>query len=383
MSNAANVPDTAPRTDAPDLVRDELGPRFAERAAAHDRDGAFVDANWADLREHELFWMAIPRELGGGGAPYAAVCDTIRALGRACGSTALAYSMHTHPVATNVFKHRRGDAGATRALEKIAGKRLVIAGTGANDWLSSSGEAVPVDGGWRVNAHKRFVSGAPGAQLFVTSAGADAAEGRQVLHFAVPFATEGVRIVETWDALGMRGTGSHDVMLEDVFVPEEAVVVRRPAGVWHPMWDVVLPTALPLITAAYVGIAETAAELGRTAARKSGAAAASQVGAMDNALVTARLALDDMVRRNDDHGFAPSQEGTQAILARKAIATTAVEQTVALAADLAGGKGFFRGHPLERMVRDVRAMHFHPLPVHSQETFCGRGALGLDPVEAD
>jgi alkylation response protein AidB-like acyl-CoA dehydrogenase len=49
--------------------------------------------------------------------------------------------------------------------------------------------------------------------------------------------------------------------------------------------------------------------------------------------------------------------------------------------NLVGGAGFFRGHPMERIVRDVRAMHFHPLPVRRQELFSGRMALGLDPLK--
>ena len=68
------------------------------------------------------------------------------------------------------------------------------------------------------------------------------------------------------------------------------------------------------------------------------------------------------------------------MLARKAVATEALKQAVELLAELAGGAGFRRGHPVERVVRDVRAMHFHPLPARRQRLFTGRVALGLDPV---
>jgi alkylation response protein AidB-like acyl-CoA dehydrogenase len=135
----------------------------------------------------------------------------------------------------------------------------VIAGTGANDWLASNGEAIEVDGGYRVNAHKRFVSGGPGADLFVTSAIFDGDDGPEVIHFAVPMASAGIEIQRNWDTLGMRGTGSNDIMMQDVFVPAEAVVARRPVGTWHPMWDVIVPVALPIIVSCYVGLAESAA----------------------------------------------------------------------------------------------------------------------------
>ena len=365
-----------------EIVR-TLGEDFAKRAAGYDLNGEFVSANYRDLREHRLFSAGIPTELGGGGATYEELSGVIRELGRHCGSTALAFAMHTHPVAANVYKHLRGDEAATKTLRKIAGNEVIIAGTGANDWLESSGEAERVEGGFRVSAHKRFVSGAPGAQVFVTSVSYAGTEGKEVLHFAIAFGSEGVRLVETWRALGMRGTGSHDVVLENVFVPDASIVARRPAGVWHPMWNVIIPTALPLITSAYVGLAEAAAALATTAAKHRQTALAPVVGEMINALTTAQVTLADMVRINDNHGFAPTLEAANAILARKAIAADAVKNTVELAAELVGGPGFFQGHAMERIVRDVRAMHFHPLPARRQRVFSGRIALGYDPVIGD
>ena len=371
-----------PTPDWIEIVR-TLGGSFAKRAAGYDQNSEFVAANYRDLREHGLFSAGIPTELGGGGATHEDLSGIIRALGRHCGSTALAFAMHTHPVAANVYKHLRGDEAATKTLRKIADNKLIIAGTGANDWLESSGEAERVEGGYRVSAHKRFVSGAPGAQVFVTSVSYAGPEGKEVLHFAIPFSSEGVNVVETWHALGMRGTGSHDVVLENVFVPDASIAVRRPAGVWHPMWNVIIPTALPLITSAYVGLAEAAAELATTAAKHRQAALAPVVGEMINALTIAQVTLADMARINDNHGFTPTLELADAILARKAIAAEAVKNTVELAAELVGGPGFLQGHAMERIVRDVRAMHFHPLPVRRQRIFSGRIALGYDPIVGD
>lgn len=364
-------------------VAQTLGETFARRAADSDRYGEFVSLNYRDLGEHSFFSAGIPSELGGGGADYAELSEVIRIVGRHCGSTALAFAMHTHPVAMNVYKHLQGDEAATKTLRKLADNELVIAGTGANDWLESSGEAQRVDGGYRVSAHKRFVSGAPGAQIMVTSAAYDGPEGREVLHFAIPFGADGVRLVETWDALGMRGTGSHDVVLEKVFVADDSIVARRPAGVWHPMWNVILPTALPLIVSAYVGLAEAAAEAATQAARYRKAELAPVVGEMFNALTTAQMALADMVRRNGNHGFTPTLELANMTLVRKTIAAEAVKQTVELASELVGGPGFLHGHPVERIVRDVRAIHFHPLPARRQRVFSGRIALGYDPVASN
>jgi len=360
-----------------------LAPEFGMRAVDYDESGDFVTENYRDLGEHKLFSAGIPEELGGGGASYEALCDIVREIAQHCGSTALAFSMHTHPVMANVFKYRRGDEAAARTLQKIAVNELVVANTGANDWLESSGTAERVEDGYRVSARKHFVSGGPGADIFITSATYTGENGREVLHFAIPFKSEGVEIVDTWRTHGMRGTGSHDVALSNAFVPEEAIVTRRQAGEWHSMWDAVIPTALPLITAAYVGLAESAAKLATGVAKRNAGDLASVVGEMLNELTIAQMTLADMIRMNDNHGFRPSLELTGEILARKAIAARAIKNVVEIAAELVGGPGFFRGHAMERIVRDVRAMNFHPLPIRRQQVFSGRLALGLDPVKTD
>ncbi len=362
-----------------DLAK-SLGEEFSKRAAETDQNGEFVSTNYHELRRHRFFSAGIPVELGGGGATYVELASIIRELGHHCGSTALSFAMHTHPVAANVYKYLRGDERAKKTLQILAKDELIIAGTGANDWLESSGEAEKVDGGYVVSAHKRFVSGAPGAHLFVTSVSYAGPQGPEVLHFAIPFNTKSVRIIETWKALGMRGTGSHDVVLDNVFVSDEAIVARRPVGVWHPMWNVVLPTAMPLIVSAYVGLAEASANFAIEAAKYKKAELASTVGAMLNSLTTAQISLEDMIRLNANHGFAATNEIANAILTRKVIAAEAVKATVEIAAELVGGPGFIQGHPIERIVRDIRAVHFHPLPLRRQQIFSGRIALGFDPV---
>jgi acyl-CoA dehydrogenase len=101
---------------------------------------------------------------------------------------------------------------------------------------------------------------------------------------------------------------------------------------------------------------------------------------MRNALTIAKLAYHDMVAKVDDYDFLPSLDLTAEILTRKTIAADNVKKAVELAAETVGGAGFFRGHPVERIVRDIRAFHFHPMPARKQTEFCGRIRLGMDPV---
>ena len=82
-----------------------------------------------------------------------------------------------------------------------------------------------------------------------------------MLHGAVPLSAEGVSIERTWDTLGLRATGSHTVVFEDVFLPDAAVSLARPADAWPPILDAVIGAAMPLIVAAYLGIADAAVDL--------------------------------------------------------------------------------------------------------------------------
>jgi alkylation response protein AidB-like acyl-CoA dehydrogenase len=359
----------------------EMSETLAAGADERDANNEFVIGNYALLRENGFFKIAIPRELGGGEADYEEICAVVRELGRHCGSTALAFAMHTHPVAVNVFKHLRGDEKATATLRKIADNDLIIAGTGANDWLASSGEMNRVEGGFEVSARKHFVSGSPGAQVFVTSANYESDDGTEVLHFAIPFSSEGITRHANWNTLGMRATGSNDVTLDRVFVPDAAIVARRPAGEWHPMWNVILPTAMPLIMSAYVGLADAAVDMARQSAAKRPDELAPILGETLNQHTLAVLALQDMIRINGNHGFTPSVETAGDILTRKTLTATAVQNTVELAAEIVGGAGFFKGHPMERIQRDIKACHFHPLPYRRQHRFSGKINLGLNPVK--
>lgn len=381
LTSSATSSSAHPRTEWVELVR-QLGPAFAARAAAHDADDSFVADNYLALKQHRVFSAGVPAELGGGDTSHAELCALLRELAHYCGPTALALSMHTHLLAATVWRWRQGQP-VEPLLRRIAAEQLVLISTGASDWLESSGKAEKADGGYRVTARKVFCSGCPMGDLLITSAVYDdSAGGPTVLHFPVPFTAKGVRVMDNWRTLGMRATGSHDVVLEDVFVPESAIALRRPKGVWHPFFNVVFTVAMPLIMAVYVGVAEAAYDLAcREAVKKRHDPHVPYlVGEMENTLVSAQMALREMTEITADYDFAPTEHTANAILIRKTIAARATMQTVEKALEVVGGAGFFRSLGLERLLRDVHGAQFHPLPEKRQLLFTGRLALGLDPV---
>ena len=366
------------RTDWLGVAR-ELAPRFAARAAAHDTDDTFVTDNFAELRTRRVFSAGVPVELGGAGASHAEMSDVLRVLAHGCSSTALALSMHTHQVMIPVWRWRHERAPVEPLLRRVAAEELILVTSGGSDWLNGSGRAELVEGGYRVTAHKVFASGSPAADLFMTMAILDdPREGPTVLHVAIPFTAPGVRIHDNWRTLGMRGTGSHDVTLDNVFVPDAAVGIRRPSGRWSPVWHVVATTALPLIYSVYVGVAEAARDLAvRQAARRAQEAETQeQIGEMEVALATARMALRSMVDAANGGRMGP--EVTNQVLVGRVVAGEAAIRTVDLAMDVARGAGFFRALGLERLFRDVQAARYHPLRGAAQRRYTGRLALGVD-----
>jgi alkylation response protein AidB-like acyl-CoA dehydrogenase len=360
----------------------ELGPALADRAPALDANDTFPFDNFRELKERRVLSAGIPTELGGGGASYAELCAVLRELGRHCGATALALSMHIHLVAAMVWLWRQG-APVAPLLEQIAAEQLVLVTSGASDWLVSGGTAERVDGGYRVTARKTFGSGSPVGDLFITSAVYDdPVDGRTVLDFSVPLRAEGVTVMDNWRTMAMRASGSNDIMLDGVFVPEGAVTSRRPQGAWVPFLNVVTAVALPVVMSVYLGVAEAARDLAlqQVAKKRDDPTVWYLVGEMENALTAGRLAVQRAIDLNAEYTFAPDLTTSNALFICKTLAAEALRQTVEKALEVVGGGGIFRSMGLERLVRDIHAAQFHPLQAKRQHRFTGRMALGLDPT---
>ncbi len=357
---------------------EQVAPAIAANAAKHDNDDTFVAENFALLKREGFFKAHIPVELGGYGASYSELCAVVRRIASACGSTALAFSMHCHLVAVAVWRWRNENAPTDGLLRRAAAEDLILVSSGGSDWLKSAGAAEKVDGGYRINARKIFSSGCPAGDLLVTSAVYDDPQnGQTVLHFAVPFKAEGVSILDTWRVMGMRGTGSNDVLLQNVFVADAAISGKRPQGKWHPLFHTISLLAFPIIYAAYVGVAEGARDVAlNLARRKSGDEATTQLaGELENALAAAEIAHDSMVALAETQKPGPHAT-SRAMICRTLIAQNAIK-VVERALEVGGGASFYRDAGLERAFRDVQAARFHPLQEKHQLRYTGRLALGF------
>jgi alkylation response protein AidB-like acyl-CoA dehydrogenase len=368
-----------------------LAPRFAARAEAYDRDGAFPVDDFADLRQAGLFGLMVPERLGGAGAGFARYADVAYELARGNGATALIFNMHASVTgALSGVTDELADAlglppealEARDAYLKAAANgswyAVAMSERGAGSRLSQMSTSYDVvDGGYHIRGAKTFCSGAGHADAYLVAA-RSAADPSKVSQFLVP-AGPGLRVEQTWDALGMRATGSHDVHV-DVTVPAGALLggvegLALVVAQLAPHWMVASYAAV------YVGVARATvdAAVEHVNARKLGhlPAVRARIGRADAAVEAARLAVREAARRVDE---APGDTETNRWVWRaKLLAGTTAAEVAASMLEAAGTSAMRRGHPLERLYRDARAGSLQPATSDVCADWLGVEAIGGDP----
>ncbi|TQJ25530.1 acyl-CoA/acyl-ACP dehydrogenase [Micromonospora zamorensis] len=368
-----------------------LAPRFAARAAEHDRDGSFPVEDFRDLREAGLFGLMVPRALGGMEASFAEYAAVATELARGNGATALVFNMHASVTgALGAVTEELAEALGVPDEALVARDRLLTAaaqgswyavamserGAGARlSQLTTAYEAT--DEGWHLKGSKTFCSGAGHADGYLVAA-RSAADQSVVSQFLVP-AGDGLTVEPTWDALGMRATSSHDLHL-DVTVPADrllggveglALVVAQ----LMPHWLVASYAAV------YVGVARAAIDAAAehlNARNLAGLPAVrARLGRADAATAAAQLVVAEAARRVDE---APGDEETNRWVWRaKLLAGTTAAEVAASVLEAAGTSATRRGHPLERLYRDARCGSLHPATSDVCADWLGIAALGGDP----
>ncbi|HEY0002091.1 MAG TPA: acyl-CoA dehydrogenase family protein [Actinoplanes sp.] len=368
-----------------------LVPRFAARAAEHDRAGSFPADDFDDLRRAGFFGLLVPARLGGRGAGFAEYAEIAYELARGNGATALIFNMHASVTgALAGVTDELADAlglppealaardAALRAAADGSWYAVAMSERGAGSRLSQLATSYEVvDGGFRIRGAKTFCSGAGHADAYLVAA-RSAADPAQVSQFLVP-PGDGLRVEQTWDALGMRATGSHDLHL-DVTVPASALLggvegLALVVAQLAPHWMVASYAAV------YVGVARAAvdAAVAHVNERKLGhlPAVRARIGRADAAVAAARLTVREAARRVDE---APGEAETNRWVWRaKLLAGTTAAEVAASMLEAAGTSAMRRGHPLERLYRDARAGSLQPATSDVCADWLGVDALGGDP----
>jgi alkylation response protein AidB-like acyl-CoA dehydrogenase len=373
----------------------------------------------------------VPERLGGSGAGFAEYAEVAMALAGGNGATALVFNMHasvTGALALTPDEVARAlgvpdsyFAMRDRMLTGAAGGALygvAMSERGAGSRLSQLATRYErVADGWHITGDKAFCSGAGHADAYLVAArAADGAEparvrsdsgaeparvrsdsgaeparvrsdsgaepANKVSQFVVPADTPGIVVEETWDALGMRATASHDLHL-DVVVPGDALIGGI-EGLGVLLAQVMPQWLVASYAAVYVGVARAAVDAavsyvtGRGLGRLP--AVRARLGRADAAVAAAGQVVREAARRVD---AAPGEPETNRWVWRaKLVAGQTAAEVAASMLEACGTGATRRGHPLERLYRDARCGSLQPATSDVCADWLGMAALGLDPENA-
>jgi 3-hydroxy-9,10-secoandrosta-1,3,5(10)-triene-9,17-dione monooxygenase len=372
-----------------------LVPVLRQRATETEKLRRLSDATVGDLQETELFRLFQPARYGGIEAPFRAFIDIGGTLGRGCGSTSWVFNnLVVHNWMLGYWPLRMQDEIWQADPRALIGSSFVF----------PAGRAEKAPGGYRLSGQWPFSSGIDASAWMMMAAPVAGSEGAapEPRFFVLPRSdyTE----IDNWHAMGLAGTGSKDVVADNVFVPEHRTLAAADGkGAAHP-GSSVNPGALYKLPwyalfgfvngATALGIAQGAVEE-FTAAMRARAATATGRQLADLATMQIRVAeaatlvdgAETLMLKDCDEAMRIAEAGKLAGMEDKTRwrrdAAFAVRMSVK-AIDMlfagAGGAAIVETHPLQRALRDAHAAQGHiGLNWDANGTMFGRVALGLDP----
>lgn len=343
---------------------------FKARAASIDEEARFPIENIDVLRKIGYTKITLPTKYGGDGLNIYDVVLLQETLASYDANTALSIGW-TLGVVGQLYEN---NSWAQEKLESFA--QLVAQGAITNRAASEAQTGSPARGGkpgttaiksgdtWVLNGRKIFTTASLSLDVFLVSAWVS--EHEEIGHFFIPRDTAGLSIEETWDVIGMRGTGSHDLILDNVQLPLDALVELSSdqTGFKLNSWLLHIP-------ATYLGIAQAARdyaiEFALQHSPNSITGTISElpnvqafIGEIDLELAKARFTLYGVAEAATDPLRQPFMTNELGIA--KHVVTNSAISIVDKAMRIVGAKSLQRSNPLQRYYRDVRAgLHNPPM----------------------
>ena len=368
----------------------EIAPLIQKHNEEAERERRLSRPVLTALRETGLLRMFTPRSLGGletDPITRALVVEEISRHDSAAGWTL------ENPLDWAFFCARLPDEGA----EEIYSHGAILIAAQFGRPL----HATPTDGGYRISGRAPFVSNCNDADWISSTALVDGdrqAEGELEM-VMVYFPREDCEVIDTWDVMGMRGTGTHDISVTDVSVPKSRTFRMVPE--FEPGTHYQGPLyRLPLVGAAATGIptpmlgvarraldevtrlAVTKTPVGSSGLLKERSLAQIQLGKAEAVLRSGRALFFDTVseawQRCVDGGTHSLKHKADLLLAATHAMSSAV-QAVELACSIAGTTAFRATSPLERCFRDVQTMRHHVFTSEARYGTFGQVYLGVPP----
>ena len=344
-------------------VREFAEKEIAPHARHVDETGEFPAQTFAKMGKLGLMGLPFPEEYGGAEADTISGAIAVEEVARCCGSTALAYAAHmglgSAPIAMfgTPEQKRRFLAPAARG-EYMAAFGLTEPHAGSD--AGATRTSAVLDGNeWVINGQKMWITNAPVAGHIIVTAVTDKDKGKKgISAIIVPRDTPGMSFGKHEAKMGLRGSVSTAVMLEDVRVPRENLLGERGRG--FVQFLQVLDGGRISIGAMSVGLAQGAYEAAVRYAREREAfgkpigahqSVANMIADMEVAIETSRLSIYKAAWLKDQ-GRPFSKEAAVA----KLYASEASEKVCRDAIQVLGGYGYSAEFPVERMYRDTRLL---------------------------
>lgn len=342
--------------------------------------------------------IAVPKELGGGGMTLAEVGRETRKLAYYAHATALALNMHIYWTGIAADLWRSGDKSLEWLLKGSVAGEVYAAGHGesGNDIpvLLSTATAEKVDGGYKFTARKNFGSLSP-VWTFLGIHAMDTSDpsAPKIVHAFMGRDTEGYRIEDNWDVMGMRATQSHDTVLEGAFVPDAYIARVVPAGASGVDQFVLSIFAWALIGFGnvYYGLAQRAMDMvvPRLQTRTSVGLSRPYAYHAEYQHAVADMVIEmesigphlEKVAEDWSSGVDHGAEWPAKIVAAKFHAVEGAWRVVDTAFELGGGFSIFRASGMERLFRDARLGRLHPANAAITREFVAKTTLGINPDE--
>lgn len=352
-------------------LMEKLSETFLSRAGKNDEEGLFPFENIKELKESGYTSLTVPRRYGGKEISLSEFLRLQEKIAEGDGSTALSIGWHMG-IIKSLCEKNNWDESVFRALCEEVKKGALM-----NNCASEPQTGSPTRGGkpitsarkeegfWIINGRKSFTTMAPVLDYFNVSATIE--ESGEIGNFLIPRSSEGLEIEETWDSIAMRGTGSHDLLLKNVRVKQDALVeLFQPGKKGAAGWLLHIP-------ACYLGIAQAAQDYAITFAKNyspnsiSGAIidlpnVQQKIGEMELELMRARHFLYSVAKKWDEANDEARSRMQPELGAVKLAVTNAAIAVVDLAMRVAGARSLSAKNPLQRYYRDVRAgLHNPPM----------------------
>jgi isovaleryl-CoA dehydrogenase len=217
-------------------VRRFAAEQIAPRAAEIDRSNEFPRDLWPALGSQGLLGITVPERFGGAGLGYLAHVIVMEEISRVSGAVGLSYGAHSN-LCVNQLRLNGNDAQCARYLPKLLSGEHVGAlamsepGSGS-DVVSMQLRAEKRAHGYLLNGRKMWITNGPDADVFLVYAKTDAAAGpRGISTFIVERGTPGFGTAQKLDKLGMRGSGTCELLFDDCLVPSENLLGSENGGV--------------------------------------------------------------------------------------------------------------------------------------------------------